>query len=41
MKTNELTIYAPASAVAGGDATGESYQYINLSSGEFVRLSDQ
>lgn len=39
MKTKELTIYAPESAVAGGDAAGESYQYVNLTSGEFIDLS--
>jgi len=41
METKEITFYAPLSVVAGGDATGESYQYMNLSSGKIVELSGQ
>lgn len=36
METKELIIFAPGTAVAGGDAAGESYQYINLLSGQIA-----
>ncbi|MBI5814795.1 MAG: HmuY family protein [Nitrospinae bacterium] len=40
MSTREMTIYAPEGLVAGGDIKGESFQYLNLATGEKLPVAD-